>query len=754
MWNEVQWIKIPDMELRDKQILHGDLGGRFAYFRLEQELPTDAHLTARITAVSRYRLWVNDQAVLSGSCKGDLNRQYYETVSLTPYLHAGKNVFAVQVLYNDPDIARVQTDERAAIYGVVGAGNCHALAIDGDITDAFGRVIGTISTGKALWRVWLDHTFYLKSSEYTVYLGATEESVDARRSPLEWKRLDFDASSWSLACASGPVMPSALFQSVGLIPRVHLMPREIPLMEETECAFARVIRRKNDLVLDAGVEVNGYPRFSFNGNAGTEITVTYLERFGNGADGARIDDMGGTVEGRADHIILNGHLVNYEPFWVRTFRYIVVKSSDGKLPEMPAAQVYRKTGYPLSVESTVDSSTPWVGQLWGICLRTLQNCMLETYMDCPYYEQLQFIMDTRLQMLFTYAVSRDARLAKKALLDFHCGMRPEGLLPGKTPTAYCQVISTFSLHYVYALWEYVEHTGDLALGRCYRTDIDRILDYYENKRDETGLVGKITPWAFMDWQDDWKDLSGVSPAYFEGSSTIINLMYAWALACGAKLYEATGRPGTAMEYRKRRVEILEKVRALCFNEEAGMLREGPNCRQFTRHAQAWAVINGLFDPAQSRTALKNALACPPCSFAASYEWFRALEQAGMEDEMRQSLDAWIGLIDRGNTTCPEEPRHPRSECHAWSALPLYELTRTMAGVRPEGHRVVIMPHLYDLDDLSGTAITPSGPVHYCYQKCANGQWSYEVQLPENTEGLFITPSGRRIPFTGQLLITV
>ena len=42
--------------------------------------------------------------------------------------------------------------------------------------------------------------------------------------------------------------------------------------------------------------------------------------------------MGGTVEGRADHIILNGHLVNYEPFWVRTFRFIVVKSSDGMLP--------------------------------------------------------------------------------------------------------------------------------------------------------------------------------------------------------------------------------------------------------------------------------------------------------------------------------------------------------------------------------------------------------------------------------------
>lgn len=403
---------------------------------------------------------------------------------------------------------------------------------------------------------------------------------------------------------------------------------------------------------------------------------------------------------------------------------------------MPVAPTYRKTGYPLPVESTVDSSTPWVKQLGDICLRTLQNCMLETYMDCPYYEQLQFIMDTRLQMLFTYAVSYDTQLAQKALLDFHCGMRPEGLLPGKTPTAYCQVISTFSLHYVYALWEYVAHTGDLALARRYRPAIDPILDYYDSKRDETGLVGKIGPWAFMDWQDDWKASSGVSPAYFEGPSTIINLMYAWALACGAKLCEGTGRPRTALEYRQRREEILEKIQALCFDEAAEMLREGPNCRQFTRHAQAWAVINGLFTPAQSRTALKNALACPPCSFSTSYEWFRALEQAGMEGEMRQSLDAWIGLIDRGNTTCPEEPHHPRSECHAWSALPLYEMMRTMAGVHPEAHQIVIKPHLYDLSDLSGTAITPSGPVHYCYQKCADGQWRYEVRLPGHTEGLF------------------
>ena len=59
MREQTQWVRIPQEELARKQIFHGDLGGRFAYFRCEQTIPADARLTAGITAVSRYRLWVN-----------------------------------------------------------------------------------------------------------------------------------------------------------------------------------------------------------------------------------------------------------------------------------------------------------------------------------------------------------------------------------------------------------------------------------------------------------------------------------------------------------------------------------------------------------------------------------------------------------------------------------------------------------------------------------------------------------------------
>ena len=753
MWEKVQWIRVPAEELERKRIFHGDAGGRFAYFRCEQELPDGAALTMNITAVSRYRLWVNGQAVLSGPCKGDLNRQYFETVELTPYLRSGRNVFAAQVLYNDPDIAGHQTDERASIYGVVGAGRCHALAAEGEILDAAGRKAGTVTTGEAPWKVWLDGSFYLRSTEWSVYMGAAEESIDFRKSPKDWREPGFEDAEWAAARSAGPIVPDKTSRQVGLVQRINVVPREIPLMEETETAFARIIRRETDTVLDAGVHVNGYPRFVFEGAAGTRIRMIYMERFGDGTGAARIDDPdNGIAGGRTDEIILDGGRVHYEPFWVRTFRFIVIQT-EGGAAEMPEAPVFRKTGYPLVTESEVSSSAPWVGAVWDICLRTLRICMLETYMDCPGYEQLQFIMDTRLQMLFSYAVSGDTRLARKALLDFHCGMLPEGLLPGKTPSAYCQVISTFSLHYAYALWEYAAHTGDLQTAREYRPDIDRILDYYDRQLDETGMVGKIRPWAFIDWQDEWADSFGSTPAYFSGESSIISLMYAWALECGAKLYEATGRPGTAEEYRQRRAALLSRVRELCWDEKAGMVREGPGCALFSRHAQAWAVLNGMLSEEEGRTALRNALQCPPCSFAASYEWFRALEKAGMEAEIRQSLDAWIRLPERGSTTCPEEPGHPRSECHAWSALPLYEFMRTLAGVRPEGGVILIQPRLFDLPDLRGTAATPAGSVRFDYRRDGDGRRTYAVTLPEGAAGRFVSPGGKQIDFSGELRIT-
>ncbi len=461
------------------------------------------------------------------------------------------------------------------------------------------------------------------------------------------------------------------------------------------------------------------PRLSVilgSGGRGTKVQITYFEKFGGPGSDAVRSDVRSKVTGITDGITLDGSEVCFEPFWVRSFRFVRMKVETGETAVTVYAPDFHKTGYPLPVESHMESSAPWVGRLWEICVRTLENCMLETYMDCPHYEQLQYAMDTRLEAQYTYAVSRDTALVRKALIDFHYGMQPEGLNAGKAPSADLQILSTFSLHYIFLLCEYAHQKDDPALLRLCRGDIDRILDVFDGRIGPEGLVKRLDFWNFADWNDAWNDTAGAPAALQHGPSTIINLMYAYALGCAADFMDDQRRPGLAAEYRERRSQILTAVETFCWDGEAGLYREDPAFQQFSRHAQAWAVLNGLREGEDAPRLLKTAMAREGvlrCSFSTSFEWFRALEKAELYDDMRRELEPWIELLDLDCTTCPETPRGARSECHAWSALPLYELMRSFAGIKPQKDGfVLVAPQLTDLPDLRGEAATAFGPLAF------------------------------------------
>ena len=64
---------------------------------MSKSLPAD--VPARITADSRYVLWVNDREVGRGPARSQPYRQRYDSYDLAPYLAAGRNVIAVLVTY-------------------------------------------------------------------------------------------------------------------------------------------------------------------------------------------------------------------------------------------------------------------------------------------------------------------------------------------------------------------------------------------------------------------------------------------------------------------------------------------------------------------------------------------------------------------------------------------------------------------------------------------------------------------------------
>jgi hypothetical protein len=218
------------------------------------------------------------------------------------------------------------------------------------------------------------------------------------------------------------------------------------------------------------------------------------------------------------------------------------------------------------------------------------------------------------------------------------------------------------------------------------------------------------------------------------------------LQAAARLMRATGRPAVAEEYLQRADALLAAVERSCWDEAVGLYREGPNTPQYSQHAQVWAVLTGLAKGDRARAILNRALddkSLLPCSFTMMYFLFRALESAGLYGRTRELWDMWKGLLSLGCTTVPEIPEQPRSECHAWGALALWDFPRYFLGVREadDGWRTaVIDPQALWLGDCSGTAATPKGPVQIAWN-IQGGRFHISGALPDGLTATLKLPDG-------------
>ncbi len=168
---------------------------------------------------------------------------------------------------------------------------------------------------------------------------------------------------------------------------------------------------------------------------------------------------------------------------------IILRAGTKHIIELDAGE--ETTGYPLKVKTVVETSDPELNAVWDISLRTLKRCMHETYEDCPFYEQLQYAMDTRAQILFTYYISGDDRLARKCIDDFHRSLRPDGLTNCCYPSTGPNVIPGFSLYYIFMIHDHMMFYGDKELVERYLHTAERILQFFESKRGADGLASAI-----------------------------------------------------------------------------------------------------------------------------------------------------------------------------------------------------------------------------------------------------------------------
>lgn len=434
----------------------------------------------------------------------------------------------------------------------------------------------------------------------------------------------------------------------------------------------------------------------------------------------------------------------YEPFWFRTFRFVCLTVETKEEPLKLLSFDYKETGYPLEVKTKVEASDTSMTDIWDISERSLRRCMHETYEDCPFYEQLQYAMDIRSQILYTYAVSADPRLAIKAMDDFSHAVRPDGMINCSYPNFETNVIPGFAIYYIGMVYDYMMYFGNRQQVAKYIPIIEAILACFHCHLDERGLVGKIGDqngskqyWSFIDWVPAWDNTTGVPPATKQGSLTMESLLYILGLQYAAYILDYLDMPQKAYTCRSQAMLVQSAVNRYCTGKN-GMYQDGPGIESYSQHQQVFAVLTNTVSIEKGKELLEETLCHPEqyaqCSIAMMLYLFRALEKCGLYQYTDRLWDIWREMIKNNLTTCAEDPIMSRSDCHAWGALALYELPTTILGVRPgkPGYEeIVVSPRMETVTWAKGTAITPKGEVWVSWNKHTDGTAEITVHGPED-----------------------
>ncbi|GAA0523402.1 alpha-L-rhamnosidase-related protein [Chitinophaga japonensis] len=735
------WISAAGIAPRDYGVYH---------FRKTFTLAVKpASFVIHLSADNRYRFWVNGQAVCAGPARGDLYNWNFETVDIAPYLQAGSNVLAALVWNMGVHAPVAQVSNQTA------------LVVQGD-TDKEKAVNTDLS-----WKVFVDTAYTPCSTDnmqrlHTYMVIGPGDHVKAAAYPWGWEQPGYDDSRWQPAVKVTTPVPAGY----GTDNLWTLVPRSIPLMEETPQRLLKVrradgvaatddflagtapitipARKTVSILLDQTFNTVAYPELTVSKGAGSTIKMTYAEAlFRDRKKGNRNEIAGREIMGNYDIFEPDGGVQRtFRPLWFRTYRYLQLDITTGAEPLVINDLLGTYTGYPFVRKARFSSNDSSLQDIWEVGWRTARLCAGETYFDCPYYEQLQYEGDTRIQALISLYVTGDDRLMRKAIHDFYCSRVPEGLTQGRYPSNRLQVIPPFSLYWVSMLYDYWMHRPDDAFVQQYLMAVRGVLDWYEKHIDaQQHMLGPMQWWGFVDWNRAFPN--GVPDGATDGHSAVITLQYAYTLQQAAALFRHYGKEREAQHYDQLATALNEATYRLCFDPARREMANTPERRTFSQHAGIMAVLAGAIPVSEEKTVLQRVLEDTTLSQVTFYYRFylnQALKKAGMANLYYGQLQPWRDMLHTGLTTFAENPEPTRSDCHAWSASPDYDFLATICGIMPDkpGFAAVkIQPALGALQEVSGTMPHPLGDITVTLKRTGSSGIAAEVTLPASLTGRFI-----------------
>ncbi|MCK4991607.1 MAG: alpha-L-rhamnosidase, partial [Bacteroidales bacterium] len=191
---------------------------------------------------------------------------------------------------------------------------------------------------------------------------------------------------------------------------------------------------------------------------------------------------------------------------------------------------------------------------------------------------------------------------------------------------------------------------------------------------------------------------------------------------------------------------------LCYDYSSGLLADlpldNPTSAElykngFSQHTNIWGILTGAFPEDDQSAVMEKILSDTtliPTTIYFRFYLFQAMQKVGMADQYTEMLGSWERMPENGLTTFKEGDYKDRSDCHAWSASPLYHFLSLVAGITPAepGFRSVqIKPALGTLEQIDASLPHPLGMIEVQLERKGKEGIRGTIVLPEGIQGTFI-----------------
>jgi hypothetical protein len=126
----------------------------------------------------------------------------------------------------------------------------------------------------------------------------------------------------------------------------------------------------------------------------------------------------------------------------------------------------------------------------------------------------------------------------------------------------------------------------------------------------------------------------------------------------------------------------------------------------------------------------------PVDYHSQFYLSRAIDKSGVGSDYLKTIAPWHQMLAKGLTTTPEFADPSRSDTHAWSSHPIYDMLTIVAGIHPASPgfaTVYIAPNPGSLEHFEASMPHPRGAIQVHYRH--DGEKArFTLTLPEGVTG--------------------